>query len=390
MLKIFTARRTRYLLAFITAINCNGLWAAWGPESPNYKEEAPLVGTWVGQANGKPIEFSVWPNTKSEKLSGVMVWGNCTAGIDIERLKVTEAVVQVIDNANPKQNENIFSFTSFLLNTEKLTSQCPEAGRPGYGGFYLQSDQKTEELTTFSQNNSSTLVKGPRSLTRGTPSRFLIEALEYLATSDEQYTLAAQPRASIFDPNNNFLTTATLLNNRALTRLDNHYYVSELGGIYRIDEINEGNQGQYFFYLKVVDLGPHNSKLFFELNQNAGSGEFDSGEQSLSLSLFDQSEQCGIIRKPPSIATLSPYIRHSQAKSSEARENIQPNNIDWLFESKGACTAYEFYGRCNPKDCDRWLRDQIKNPEIKAILTDDLSVAEQQAKINAASLSLQN
>lgn len=386
MLKMIAAGRIKYLLAFITAINCSHLSAAWGPDSPNYKEEAPLVGTWVGQANGKPIEISAWPNRENNKLSGAMVWGDCTAGIHIEKLKATAEDAQVIEQVKPKLDEHIYSLSSFLLKGDNLSNDCPDTGHPGFAQFYLQSDEQIESLTIFSQNNSSNLVRGPRPLARGIPSRFLIEVLEYLADSDEQYTLSSRARMSIFDSSNNFLTTSTLLDNKRLTNLANHYYVSELGGIYRIDEINEGNQGEFYFYLKVVDLGQHNSKLLFEIDENAGSGEFKPIEQILSLSLFDQSEQCGIIRKPPSTATISPSVRPSLSKSSGSDQN---NNIDWLLDSKGACTAYQFYGRCNAKECDRWLRDQIKNPKIKAILTDDINTAERQAKFNASSLTLQ-
>jgi len=387
--KFFTTGRAKTVVAIIVIIISSPLFATWGPDSANYKEEAPLVGTWIGQISGKPIEFAIWPNGESDMLSGVMVWGDCSAGVHIKKFNGATKNNSPAGKETSKTTDHLYSFSSFLLDNKELGGGCPGAEspgaeRPGYSELYLQSDEKTEKLTTLKKSTTATLVKEEKTLSRGTPSRFLVAAIEYLANSGDQFKLTSRARISIFNANKNFLTESTLLDNTSLTNIENYYYVSEFGGIYRVDDINEGNAGQYYFYLNVINLGPHHSRLLFAAGEKGGSGEFNPETQSISLSLFDQSEQCGIIRKPLNVAKITPEIR-----SPLTVENQANANIIWVLASKGACTAYQFYDGCNPGKCNRWFRDQIKNPNIKAILTKDIEIAETQAKTNSASITRQ-
>ncbi|GAB1265109.1 hypothetical protein [Aurantivibrio infirmus] len=348
-------------------------WAAWGPDSENYNEEAAIIGTWVGVLEGKPFEMALWPNHDTDNLSGVMISGECTAKIAVGRLTNDMEETKKISERNSNLKEYLFSLSSSPITTNQIQSECPSNR---LSEFYLESDNNFRSLTAYAKNNGE---KVSRDLTRNEPSRYLSVALEYLAGSDTQYSLTMLSKDAIYNPNRSYLDSVKLFPAQGLTNISKAYYVSEYGGIYQIDEVNQGTQGQYFFYLKVIDLGPHNSKLNFSLGDNAGSGEFNADKQMMSISLYDQSDQCGQIRKPATEAKITLDTLPTTANNDE---------ISWTVQSKGLCTSYQFYGRCNPKQCDRWFRDQVSNPNIKAIITENLNTAKAQASVNASAVAL--
>ncbi len=326
--------------------------ATWGPDSPAYRHEAPIIGTWKGEFQGKIFEIAIWPDSTSHKLTGAMVWGECRAVLGLSGIDLHGAIAGATKekfDATPNLDRYLFGMASYPNQVNMPGNRCPGEGRPGYGGFHLNTDESFSLLTMYSYATYPALKKHPGTLQRSVPSRKLAEVVRWLDTKTS-VTLTTMAENVVFDPTLNYFQLSEKQFATRLDDIDGLSFVSDFGFVYRIDRTQSKHPDRQYFKLVVVD----DELSTFSVGDIGGEGYFAPTSQEMLITLYGNAPPCGVTHYPYTIFDVS-----QQRDATPTAESAEGQS--WVLNSpKGSCKAVSLNSYCRNVTCTDWLDTQDK------------------------------
>lgn len=368
---------TRYWLAIAWMFCMSPAGANWGTASPNYEAEARIIGAWRGEYAGQSFEFAVWPSKHTHGLTGVMVWGECKAAVNMsgsDLLKMPAG--HAINDANPDLNRYLYSFSTFPNQINMRNNRCPGESRPGYGGFFLNADEPVDELKMLSYATYPKLKTHPSRLTRSAPSSKLAEVIRWVdeKTSDNLTTMAKEV---VFDPARSYYQSSERQAATALAIADGLSFVSIVGVVYRI-ESEYANDSRERFDLIVADTKNSILKNNFDIGEVGGEGVFYPISQEMRITIHRETELCGVVKDPDTKYDVG----HNQGVTG-ALEELGDTRKSWVLAAPKSHCADIVTRSCKVVSCTRWWGEQVSDPDIAApLITDSPEIADIQAQIN--------
>ena len=374
-----TRSRLVRLCAPIAMVFCmSPAGANWGTASPNYEAEARIIGAWKGEYAGQNFEFAVWPSRYTHALTGVMVWGDCKAavnmsGSDLDKMPAGNAV----NDANPNLDRYLYSFSTFPNQINIRNNRCPGESRPGYGGFFFNADESVSELKMMDYATYPKLKMLPSQLTRSAPSRSLAEVIRWVdeKTSDNLTTMA---KKVVFDPALSYYQSSEKQAETALETVDGHSFVSIVGVVYRI-ESQYVSDSRERFNLVVADTENSILKRNFDVGEVGGKGNFFPISQEIRITMLRKTDLCGVVEDPD-----TKYDVDDNQGVTQAFAELGDTRKSWMLASpKGQCADIVRNGYCKVVSCTRWWGEEVSDPDTAfPLITDSQEIADFQAQVN--------
>jgi hypothetical protein len=224
--RIVCIRTLSLSLGLLVLTITSSLYAlGWNPKEPQSAEEAQIIGNWVGELFGKPVEVTLWPSPEVRRLTGTMILNSCitSTGAGLSRTPVSQIAPSFPDEISTNR---IFDFgvtpegyirtgepvgkSGFRFSNNNNCSKPPDPYPMGYPieqighRFFFVSDESHTSLTVYTQETGEAAVEKHETLTRSEPSAQMSAAIEELS-SLENYKQDKTSEIVIHDPSKRYL-----------------------------------------------------------------------------------------------------------------------------------------------------------------------------------------